>query len=254
MLIPETSNIFLYGKGVFTTVGIIRGNAFLWKKHWDRLTVSASTLEIDLAEFNEQLVFQKLIDKIREDHISNGRSRITFADASSGTIWPSAEADVNKTRLIITTADLRPVSDNFKLTVSPYPVNSCSPLAGIKSCNYLEKILALDEAKARGFDEAIQLNERGEVSSATMANVFWLRDDQLYTPGLKTGCLAGTTREFVLENMDCRETAASIDELRKADSIFLSSAGLGVVQVAEFESRQLKQTDHPIFDLLPKSI
>ena len=254
MLIPETSNIFLYGKGVFTTVGVFRGNAFLWKKHWDRLTVSASTLEIDLSEFNEQLVFQKLIDKIREDHISNGRSRITFADASSGTIWPTAEGEVNKTSLIITTADLRLVPDNFKLTISPYPVNSRAPLAGVKSCNYLENLMAAEEGKNRGFHEATRLNENGFVTSACMANVFWLKDGVLFTPSLATGCLAGTTREFVMENLDCLEVEATMDDLKSADAIFFTSAGLGVVRVAEFESTQFKKGEHPILELLPKRV
>ncbi|MEP6788123.1 MAG: aminotransferase class IV, partial [Acidobacteriota bacterium] len=127
-------------------------------------------------------------------------------------------------------------------------------LAGVKSCNYLEKIIALDEAKARGFDEVIQVNERGFITSAVMANVFWLKDGVLHTPSLTTGCLPGTTREFVLENIECREIEATLDELNKADAIFLTSAGLGVTQVAEFGSRKIEKKDHPILDLLPKRI
>ncbi len=110
---------------------------------------------------------------------------------------------------------------------------------------------SLDEAKARGFHEAIRLNECGFVTSACMANVFWVKGGELFTPGLAMGCLAGTTRDFVFENIDCREVEVGIEALKDADAIFLTSAGIGVVQVAEFEGRRLEKVDHPILHLLP---
>jgi branched-subunit amino acid aminotransferase/4-amino-4-deoxychorismate lyase len=113
-------------------------------------------------------------------------------------------------------------------------------------------LIAKDEAKSRGFDEAIQLNERGEIASACMANLFWLKRGKLLTPSLKTGCLAGTTREFVLESLDCEEIEAGIDELRNADQIFLTSAGLGVAPVAEFDGQNRDVREHPIINLIPR--
>ena len=252
MLIPAASNIVLYGKGVFTTIAIRGGRPFLWEKHWRRLTNNARTVAIDLSAYSEESAFDQLNSSIEKERLVNGRARITLVDDSPSPLWPSAA--LAKISLFITSGDRRLVPENFKLSVSPYPVNSLSPLAGVKSCNYLEKILALDEAKARGFDEAIQLNERSEVTSAVMANVFWLKDGVVHTPSLKTGCLPGTTREFVLENCEGREVEATLDNLSKADAIFLTSAGLGVTQVAEFEGRHLEKIDHPILDLLPKHI
>jgi branched-subunit amino acid aminotransferase/4-amino-4-deoxychorismate lyase len=82
-----------------------------------------------------------------------------------------------------------------------------------------------------------------------MANVFWLKDDKLFTPALTTGCLAGTTREYVLEKINCEEVEVAIDALSDADAIFLTSAGLGVVAVPEFDGRSLISTHHPITEL-----
>ena len=248
--IPAPSLASLYGTGAFTTIAIYDGKPFLWEKHWQRLENNVGKLKIDLAEFSESKTISALAEIIKKNDVSYGRARITFFDEKSSGIWPF-ETD-RKTSLLITTGDLRPVPGNFKLLVSPFPTNSLSPLAGIKSCNYLEKILALDETKARGFDEAIQVNEHGYITSAVMANVFWLKDGVLHTPSLNTGCLPGTTREFVLENLDCREVGAALDELDEADAIFLTSAGLGVTQVAEFEARKIEKIPHPILDLLPK--
>ncbi len=247
--IPTLSAAGLYGKGIFTTVAIYDGRPFLWEKHWRRLEENAERIALDLNEFPEAKTRSALDELIRENSAQNARARITFFDESAGELWPH-EAE-RRTSLMITTADRRPLADNSSLTISPFLINSASPLSGVKSCNYLEKILSLDEAKQRGFDEAIQLNERGEIVSACMANVFWLKDGRLFTPSRKTGCLAGTTREFVLENVDCDEVQVEIEELRSADEIFLTSAGRGISQVAEFDGRKLKQDVHPITRLLP---
>ena len=114
--------------------------------------------------------------------------------------------------------------------------------------------MAFEEAKSRGFDEALRPNERGEVSSACVANVFWLNDGELFTPSVKTGCLPGTTREFILENLECTEVETNMNALFIADEIFLTSAGIGVVQAAEFDGRVMQQQPHEILDLVPKPI
>ena len=250
--ISALSSSALYGNGVFSTIAIYNQQPFLWEKHWRRLESNAEKLKIDLAEFSESKTKNALAEIIKKNDVSTGRARITFFDESASKIWPVESTQTAS--LLITTGDMHPTSDNFRLTISLYSVNSLSPLAGVKSCNYLEKFMTLDDAKSRGFDEALQINERGEVTSAAMANVFWLTHGMLYTPSLKTGCLTGTTREFILENLDYRESEATMDELHSADAIFLTSAGLGVVQIAEFESRQFEKIEHPILGLLPKRI
>ncbi len=248
MLVSSASNIILYGRGVFTTIAIRDSRPLFWEKHWRRLANNAKTVAIELAAFDEEYVFDQLNRSFENDRIVNGRARITLVDESPSAIWPS-EASA-KTNLLIMTGDLRPVPENFRVTFSPYPVNSRSPLAGVKSCNYLEQIFALDEANGRGFHEAIRVNENGKVTSGCMANVFWLKDDVLFTPSLATGCLAGTTREFVLENLECREVEAGIEDLDSADAIYLTSAGIGVISVGDCNGRKLANTPHSITQLI----
>ena len=248
--ISVVSSAALYGKGVFTTIAVYDGKPFLWKKHWRRLRASSVNLNIDLSDFSEEDTKAALVKLLLQNGVRNGRARITFFDESSSSIWPFESG--RKTSLLITSAEAREIPENLRLTISPCLINSTSPLAGIKSCNYLEKILALDEARNRGFDEAVYLNERGEIASACMANLFWLTDGKLFTPSLKTGCLAGTTREYVLENLESLEIVRGIDALKNADSIFLTSAGIGVVQVAEFDGVAFNTRPHEILELLPR--
>ncbi len=229
------SNAALYGKGIFTTLAIYDSKPFVWEKHWKRLNDNAAKLGIDLSHFSEDSVKKSLSEIINRNEIKNARARITFFDESPGKIW---NFDVkNKTSLLIQAADLREVKENFALTVSPYLINSTSPLAGVKSCNYLENILALEEAKSRNFDEAIRINERSEIVSACMANIFWQKGKKIFTPSLKTGCLAGTTREHFMKKNKVFEVEENLETLKDAEQIFLTSAGIGIAQVLRFDEK-----------------
>ncbi len=245
----SATNSYLYGKGIFTTIAICDSTPFFWDKHWRRLSHDAELVGINLSDHPEESVKHSLEGALTESKIIDGRARITFLDESPSPIW-SNDHEKN-TGLQIIVAERRPVPRPFRLTTSPYPVNSRSPLAGVKSCNYLEPILSIEEAQRRGFNEAVRVNASGLVTGGCMANVFWLTNGRLYTPALTTGCLAGTTREFVLENIECREVEATIDAVNDADEIFLTSAGLGVVAVDTFDARPLDASDHPILRILP---
>ena len=247
----DATRSHLYGAGVFTTLRIIKGEPWLWDKHWRRLMHDAATLGLDVREVTEEFVQQELRYAIEKDEIGNGRARVTLSDARSAAIWPDTDEPESPTTISIITGEPRQIVRPFRLTVSPHLINSISPIAGLKTCNYLEQILALDEARSRGFSEAIRVNEHDHVTTACMANIFWLADDRLFTPSLSTGCLPGTTREFVMENVEVSEVEADRDELRKVDAIFLASAGLGVVQADKFKEREMSAADHAILSLIP---
>lgn len=238
--LPAASSAALYGRGVFTTLAIARKKPFLWEKHWRRLKTNAGKIRLDLTDYKEAEIENSLSELIETNAISEARARLTFFDTSASLIWKT-ESPV-KTSLLIQTAELlRPaVSENLRLTVSSFQINSKSPLAGIKSCNYLENLLALEDAKSKGFDEAVRLNERGEIASACLANLFWIKDKTLFTPNLQTGCLAGTTREFLTESagkmgFELLEVKAKLASLLSADEVFLTSSGLGVAPVGKID-------------------
>jgi branched-subunit amino acid aminotransferase/4-amino-4-deoxychorismate lyase len=243
------SNIFLYGKGVFTTVAIRSQMPLLWEKHFLRLRRDLCAIGLNETEISQESLFDKLTKELEANSIFSGRARITVSDETQSRIWCGDPAEQISVQLIV--AEARPVPPDLSVGISPYPVNSLSPLAGVKSCNYLEQLMSKTEAEGRGFEEAIRLNERGDVTSGCMSNVFWLRNGEMFTPSLKTGCLPGTTREYVIENLDCYEVEVGIEELRRADTIFLTSAGLGIVEVAGFEDNRLLRSRHPITSLWP---
>jgi branched-subunit amino acid aminotransferase/4-amino-4-deoxychorismate lyase len=218
------SNAALYGKGIFTTIAVADGRAVFPEKHRRRLEDNSARIGIELPDTTD--LFNSLDQIIQTNKLSRGRARVTVFDESAASLWSTNQRV--RSSVLITTAEPRAHSAVFRIDLSPYAVNSRSPLAGIKTCNYLEQTLARDAARLKGFDEAIRLNERGEISSAAMANIFWVKNGAIFTPALEAGCLAGTTREFVLENFEVVEVLEGIETVESADEIFLTSAGIGI--------------------------
>jgi branched-subunit amino acid aminotransferase/4-amino-4-deoxychorismate lyase len=247
--IDALSSAALYGRGVFTTIAIYDGEPFLLDKHSKRLTTNADAIGLNLSETHFEHLEQHLRELIEKNSVVDGRARITLFDGSASGIW-SNNPDGDIETLIIT-SDQRKLSGDLNMTVSDFTVNSRSPLAGIKSCNYLDNLLAFEDAGKLGFNEAIRLNERGEVTSACMSNVFWLKNSRLYSPSLSTGCLPGTTREYIIENVSCDEVCVGLDDLLSADAVFITSAGIGIRAVRSINDMIFEQVENEILHLLP---
>ena len=242
--VAPVSSAMLYGRGVFTTIAIYNREPFLWPKHWQRLASHAKKLDIDFSGCTEKNVGDALCKLIAVNDVKEGRARVILLARSGRDIWKTKTPGAKKTDLLIMTGDPQTVSQNgLSLAVSPYRVNTFSPLSGIKSLNYLDHVLAWEEAQSRDFDEAVVLNERGEIVSATTANIFWTRDGTIHTPALSTGALAGITRECVIEIAERQfipllEGVYEMPDLTDADEIFLASSSLGVAPVTTFDFRR----------------
>ncbi|RMH31735.1 MAG: hypothetical protein D6687_12000 [Acidobacteria bacterium] len=234
--ISAFSSAVFYGYGAFTTIAIYNRKPFQWEKHWKRLTQDSQRLKLKLQE--EEKVKEALLEVIEKNNLEQGRARITVFEETIEGLWGG---EARQTSVLITTAQFRETPDEIRLKVSPYRINSGSALRGVKSCNYLENLLALEKAKSEGFDEALRLNEKEEVSSACMANVFWVEDEVVFTPSLETGCLEGTTRAFVIEickdlGIEIYTVKETLNKLLLADEVFLTSSGIGIVPVRKIES------------------
>ncbi len=242
--VAPVSSAMLYGRGVFTTVAIYDGEPFLWREHWRRLLDHAARLNIDCSGCTEAGVREALTKLISVNQVRNGRARVIMLARSGRDFWKAKIPGTKKTDLLIMTGEAQKVSEaGMTLAVSPYRCNTFSPLAGIRSLNYLEQVLAWEEAQQRQFDEAVMLNERGEIVAATMANIFWVKDGTVYTPALSTGAVAGVTRGAVLKLAQEKfipvvEGVYELGDLTDADEIFLTSANLGVALVTTFDFRQ----------------
>ncbi|MFZ0064506.1 MAG: aminotransferase class IV [Pyrinomonadaceae bacterium] len=257
--VAPVSSAMLYGRGVFTTVAIHKGKPFLWPDHWRRLLDHGARLNIDCSGCTEAGVGEAMRKLITVNNVGEGRARIILLARSGRDFWKTKAPGAKQTDLLIMTGEAQQVpAAGMTLAVSPYRLNTFSPLTGIRSLNYLEQVLSWEEAQAREFDEAVMLNERGEIAAATMANIFWVREGTVYTPALSTGAVAGVTRNALLrlaeaESIPVVEGVYELGDLVDADEIFLTSANLGVALVTTFDFRQYSITTESIGARLRKA-
>jgi len=242
--VAAVSSAALYGRGVFTTLAVYDSKPFLWSKHWQRLAAHAAKLDIDHTGCTEKSVGEAVSKLIGVNQVKDGRARVTMLSRSGRDFWKAKFPSTRKTDLLVMTGEPHRVAANgLSLAVSPYRISTFSPITGIKSLNYLDHVLAREEARSRDFDEAVVLNERGEIVSATTANIFWAKNGTVHTPNLSTGALAGITRECVIDIANKHfvplvEGVYEMADLVDADEIFLTSSGIGVAPVTTFDFRR----------------
>ncbi|HTG92981.1 MAG TPA: aminotransferase class IV [Pyrinomonadaceae bacterium] len=242
--VAPVSSAMLYGRGVFTTLAVYNSQPFLWSRHWERLSAHAAKLAVDLTGLSEKNVGEALRKLIAVNQVEDGRARVILLARSGRDVWKTRTTGSKNTDLIIMTGEAhkKPVS-GLSIAVSPYRVSTLSPTTGIKSLNYLDHVLSWEEAQTRDFDEAVMLNERGEIVSGTLANIFWVTNGTVHTPALSTGAMAGITRESVIDIANKHfipvvEGVYEMPDLTEADEIFLTSSGLGLAQVTTFDFRR----------------
>src|SRR4029078_3468432 len=182
------------------TVAVYDGKPFLWPQHWDRLKDHAERLSIDCAGANERHVGEGVRKLVAVNQVTQGRARVILLARSDRDVWRAKKESTRKTDLLIMTSEAQKIpTAGLSLALAPYRSNTFSPLTGIKSLNYLDHVLSWEEAQAREFDEAVMLNERGEIVSGTLSNIFWVTNGTIHTPALSTGAIAGITRECLID-------------------------------------------------------
>jgi len=252
--IAPTSGGLLYGWGVFTTIRVYNGKPFAFAYHWERLTKHAEKLRIHipLDAAQAEAAIESLI---RANARTQGRVRITAFKSESGS-WRIGR-DLEDELLIFTAPEPKKPDGDLAITISPYRVLSTALLAGVKQTSMLEHLFALDEARSRGFGEAVMLNERGEIVGATAANIFWVEGDEVFTPSLSTGCIAGITRRIVHDlaidwKLHVVEGSFPVTRLLSAREVFLTSTLREISIVRNFDAKEYQPRQARIAKLLSR--
>jgi branched-chain amino acid aminotransferase len=229
------------GWGLFTTVRIVRGEAFAYERHWRRLEKDAALTRLPLAHTGAKARVM-LQEVIRANQVKDGCARIYLVWNTVGG-WRSDEKmpDVD---LVITTADLPHYPDVMRLTVREHGRHASSPLAGVKTISWLDSVWAVAEAQRAGFDEVVLLNERGEVSECTAANIFAAKGEKVITPPLSSGCLEGVTRGILMEiaseaGTSVVEQTLRLEDLYGADEVFVTSTNRNAIGVKEIDGHTI---------------
>jgi branched-chain amino acid aminotransferase len=180
------------GDGVFETCGVVQGAAFALTRHLARLQRSARGLGLEPPDVD---AIRAGVEAVLAEQGDLGRIRITVT-AGIGPLG-SARTPGAQTALVIGGPAARPPSATVVRV--PWTRNERSAVAGLKTTSYAENVVALAAAQRAGAEEALLANTVGDLCEGTATNVWVERDGELLTPPLSSGCLAGITRELVLE-------------------------------------------------------
>ncbi|MBK9230756.1 MAG: aminotransferase class IV [Anaerolineae bacterium] len=188
---------FLLGDGLFETLAAYRGRILGLDQHLTRLQHGANVLGFDPPPAAE------LAAAARHTLAANGLQaqdailRLTVSrGAGPRGLLPPAQPTPT---VVITAAPWAVAAPAAQTAISvPFRWDAASPLAGLKTLNYLPQILGRQAAQVAGATEGIFLNHAGHLVEGCASNLFWVSDGALFTPALACGPLPGVTRAFVL--------------------------------------------------------
>ncbi len=237
--LPIADRGFRFGDGVFETMHVEGRVPYQWEVHLKRLRDGLKALRIPEPDVDWQASAKRLI---QENAAGDGFLRLAISRGvgSRGYLprpdirpnwvmeWlpPSPAPDAPAT--LYQTAITRP-------PLSALPVN-------YKLAQGVASTLALLDARDHGADEALMLSPEGFLCEAASANLFWIDGNELFTPSLKTGCLAGTTRAAMLRlsPRPVHEVIATADKLARADVLFLTNTRVGIWPVGQLIGAQIE--------------
>jgi branched-chain amino acid aminotransferase len=180
------------GDGVFETCAVLDGHAFALTRHLARLERSAAGM--GMAPLDLRWV-RSGVDAVLAAAPDAGRLRITVTDG----VGPLGSGRSDGPQTVVVAATPAVVVPTGRAARSPWTRNENSAVAGLKTTSYAENVVALADAIKKGADESVFANTQGLLCEGTGSNVFLEIDGELVTPPLSVGCLAGITRELLLE-------------------------------------------------------
>ena len=246
LVVPGTATVraddhaVVVGDGVFETMKVVDGAAFALSRHLRRLDRSAAGLGLD--EPDEDRI-QAAVGEVLAAAPSAGLLRITWSSGAGP--WGSGRGGGPGTLVVGTgPGNVWPPAERVHLV--PWRRNEHGPLVGLKTTSYAENVMALTTAKRVGCSEALFANTAGHLCEGTGTNVFLVIEGVLVTPPLSSGCLAGVTRELVMELADVVERDIDPAEFGSADEAFLTSSTRDGSPIAAVDGVEMPAAPGPV--------
>ena len=256
-VLSKADRSYRYGDGLFETMKLINGYILLEDHHFERLFSGLGVLKFHIPVlFTKQKIEKEIKELSKKNECErSARIRLSVSRGNGGLYdcdnkfsyliecWPLEQKGLNENGLIIDVFhDARKSIDVF---------------SNFKSANYLPYVMAAIWAKENKLNDALILNQHDRICDSTIANIFWVKDNKIFTPPLNEGCVAGVMRKKILElvarNFDhgMQEAVLTQDILLQADEVFLTNATTGIRWVKECQGKVYKSTiSRKIFALL----
>lgn len=217
--VSATDHGLVVGNGVFEATKITASGAYAVTRHLDRLSRSAAALGLPAPDHDRIRAGIDAVVAARD--FENGKLRITY----TGGAGPLGSQFAYGPATVVVAADPTvPPPAVGALATTPWTRNERGAMAGVKTTSYAENVRALAWATGRGATEALFLNTVGHVCEGTGTNVFFVLGDEVVTPPLSAGPLAGVTRALLLDWAPITERDLTLAEAQAADEVFITSS------------------------------
>src|SRR5213079_3411980 len=237
----------LYGDGIFEGIRFYNGRVFRLEEHLLRLWDSARSICLEIPMTMPDMT-EAVLETIRQNHLRDGYIRL-LVTRGIGNLGLNP-AQCKHPSVIIIAATIALYHENFYrkgLTIVTCATRRSSPAAlnpAVKSLNYLNNVMARIEANLAGADEALMLNDAGNVAECTADNVFVIKRGQIFTPPITAGALRGITRSVVFDiaaetGIRISETDITRHDVFIADECFLTGTAAEIIPVVKADGRSI---------------
>ena len=237
----------LYGDGVFEGIRFYGGRVFRLEEHLERLWDSARSICIEIPMSRTEMT-EAVLETIRQNDLRDGYIRLVVTRGIGNLGLNPALCKRPSVIIIVATIALYP-EEVYRtgLTVVTCATRRMSAAAlnpAVKSLNYLNNVLARIEANLAGADEALMLNDAGNVAECTADNVFVIKRGQIFTPPITAGALRGITRSVVFDiaaevGMKICEQEITRHDVYIADECFLTGTAAELIPVIRADGRTI---------------
>ena len=231
-IISANSRGLRFGDGLFETIKSINSQLAFVDEHFARLWKGLQVLQFTIPkQFTPDRLEQEIQTLLKKNGHSNmARVRLTVFRGDGGLF----DATDHKPNYLIQSWALPDEtggwnSNGLVLGIYTDVKKSCDILSNLKHNNFLPYAMAALHAKKEKWNDAVLLNTKGSLCDTSIANIFLIKDEVVYTPALAEGCIAGVMRRNLIEkltaaNYKLLEGKVSVDELLDADEVFLTNS------------------------------
>ena len=222
---------FLFGDSIYEVIRTRNGIPFAWPEHLERLHLSAAGIKLDLSpEISDALLTGRIVETLQAAGNKESYVRIIITRGTGDAPNIGMQHATGSITCIVMVRNIPPaITQNAQVAIVQRLRTHRRALdPAIKSGNYLNNILGLKEARARGATDCLFLNNDGKLTEASTSNAWIIKGNKVFTPGLSAGLLAGVTRKLLFamceeQGIECLECDLYEDDVRGADSLFLTS-------------------------------
>ena len=242
-IIQANNRGFRFGDGVFETMKFKKGKIIFLDEHLSRLWQGLKRFQFELPKlFTPDYLESQILALIQKNKHSAARIRLTIFRGNGGLYDPEnlhPNFIIESWNLPETNGDLN--ENGLQCILFKDGLKSVDAYSNLKHNNYLPYLMGALQAKKMKCNDAIIFNAKLNICDSTIANVFLIKENIIYTPALSEGCIAGIMREFVINelrknNFNVVEQSITETDLANADEIFLTNSIYNMRWVSAIDS------------------